>query len=478
MAKRIIPWAGREKKRQTNKAVGGSYLKTITELVTNSDSAVKKHLGLPHAVGLVDAMLGLTTGDRVDTATLKRSLARRRAGSIVVETYSKKHGRLFPSRTCQVIDYGPGMTEKELEHNFGAYAEAKAKDERTRSLFGRGALDVFLYHSNQQRGDGAEPTAQVFSVKDGTLSTCRVYWGPTERGGEDCHIDTETIGQVNASLLKKFGLPVDLTRSGTVVRFLLAEGTHIPQEGNFIPLMSNFYMLRLISADPFMHVVIRRYRSEGCLENELTYDFPLGTVLARCDDVFRHDRLGEIPMAILVARSDERMTSDPYSYERRESGLLFVDDNDAVLDLTLLPDYDKNPLLSRIYGIVKLTGARTALEKLLEDRRPEAVLSETRDGFDVRNEIARALFAVVEKHVKRIYIEEDKRERKGGGHRSAELDQRLKNALKELNRFHSEETDERSHKSRLTLRRTKFGWWPVRIAVYSYTPSGTLFTKS
>jgi len=182
MAKRIIPWAGREKKRQTNKAVGGSYLKTITELVTNSDSAVKKHLGLPHAVGLVDAMLGLTTGDRVDTATLKRSLARRRAGSIVVETYSKKHGRLFPSRTCQVIDYGPGMTEKELEHNFGAYAEAKAKDERTRSLFGRGALDVFLYHSNQQRGDGAEPTAQVFSVKDGTLSTCRVYWGPTERG--------------------------------------------------------------------------------------------------------------------------------------------------------------------------------------------------------------------------------------------------------------------------------------------------------
>jgi hypothetical protein len=51
------------------------------------------------------------------------------------------------------------------------------------------------------------------------------------------------------------------------------------------------------------------------------------------------------------------MTSDPYTYERRESGLLFVDDYDAVLDLTLLPEYDKNPLLSRIYGIVKLVGS-------------------------------------------------------------------------------------------------------------------------
>ena len=78
------------------------------------------------------------------------------------------------------------------------------------------------------------------------------------------------------------------------------------------------------------------------------------------------------------------MTSDPYNYERRENGLLFVDDNDAVLDLTLLPEYDKNPLLSRIYGIVKLTGIRASLEALLEERRPEAVLSETREGFDTK----------------------------------------------------------------------------------------------
>jgi hypothetical protein len=442
MAKRIIPWAGREKKRQTNKAVGGSFLKTTTELVTNSDSAVKRHLGVSHAVGLVDAMLDLKPHERVDTAALKKSLPRRREGKIVVEIYSRQHGRQFPSRTCQVIDYGPGMTQAELERNFGAYAEAKAKGERTRSLFGRGALDVFLYHSNQRREDDADPTAQVFSIKDGTLSRCRIYWGPSERGEEDCHIDTEALGPATPALLKKHGLPPELTQSGTVVRFLLAEGTRIPNVSNFLPSISSFYMLRLIAADPSMRVLIRRYRSEGLAEDRLTYDFPLGTVLARCDDVFRHDRVGEIPVAILVARADERMTSDPYNYERRESGLLFVDDNDAVLDLTLLPDYDKNPLLSHIYGIVKLTGIRTALEKLLNVQHPEAVLSETRDGFEARNEIARALFSLVEKHVKPVYLEEEKRERKASGHRSAELDKRLKDALKELNRFHQDETDE------------------------------------
>ena len=243
MAKRIISWAGREKRRQTNKAIGGSFSKTITELLTNSDSALKKHLGVAHATGLLDAMLELKAGDRLDTAVLKKSLPKRREGKIVVQVYSKQRGR-FPRGTCQVIDYGPGMTEAELDKNFGDYAKAKAKGERTRSLFGRGALDVFLYHSNQRRDDGIDPAAHVFSVNNGTLFHCRVSWGPTGKGEEDSIIETETLGPATPAMLKKHGLPPDLTRSGTVVRLLLADGTRIPNESNLLPSMSNFYMLR------------------------------------------------------------------------------------------------------------------------------------------------------------------------------------------------------------------------------------------
>jgi len=56
-------------------------------------------------------MLNLKPGDRVDTARLKTALTKRRKGTVILEIYSKQQGRLFPSRTCQVIDYGPGMTE-------------------------------------------------------------------------------------------------------------------------------------------------------------------------------------------------------------------------------------------------------------------------------------------------------------------------------------------------------------------------------
>jgi hypothetical protein len=440
MGKRVISWAGREKKRQTNKAVGGSFLKTITELLTNSDSAVKKQSGLRHATGLVDALMTLKPNDRLDTAALKKSLPKRREGRIIVEIYSKQLRR-FPRGTCQVIDYGPGMTENELERNFGDYAKAKAKGEQTRSLFGRGALDVFLYHSNQRRDDQCDPAAHVFSVKAGILSHCRISWESTGKGEEDSIIYTETIGPATASVLRKHGLPNDLTDSGTVVRFLMVEA-RIPNESNLLPQLGNFYMLRMIAADPHMHVNVRRYRTDGWIEEPLTYDFDLGTVIKRCDDVFRHERLGEIPVNILIARSDRKMTVEPYNYERRENGLLFVDDNDAVLDLTLLPDYDRNPLLSRIYGVVRLTGIRAALENLLEVRYPEAVLTETRDGFDAKNEITRALFLFIEKQVKSVFDDEEKRERRASGQRSADLDKRLKDALRELNKFHSDETDD------------------------------------
>jgi hypothetical protein len=40
--------------------------------------------------------------------------------------------------------------------------------------------------------------------------------------------------------------------------------------------LSNFCMLRLIAADPSMHVLIQRYRTEGWIEEQLAYAFDLG----------------------------------------------------------------------------------------------------------------------------------------------------------------------------------------------------------
>ena len=201
-------------------------------------------------------------------------------------------------------------------------------------------------------------------------------------------------------------------------------------------------MLRLIAADPNTEVNIHRTRSDGEHEGVLEYDFPLGEVIGRADDLLSLKGFGDLPISILAARSDVPLEMDPQHIARREGGLLFVDDNDAVLDLTLLPEYERNPYLKHVFGFVRVSGLRNVLEAKLEDEDAEAVLTPTRDGFDRKNEITRQLFALVERHVKPWYEAEEKLQKKGGSKRSEALDQRINEALKVINQFNSEETDE------------------------------------
>ena len=65
------------------------------------------------------------------------------------------------------IDFGLGMSLAELELKFGDYASAKAKGEKTRSLFGRGALDVLLYHQESVR----DPSSRMVVCRAG-----RFFW--------------------------------------------------------------------------------------------------------------------------------------------------------------------------------------------------------------------------------------------------------------------------------------------------------------
>jgi hypothetical protein len=421
MSKKVIKVAAREKRRMVNAAVGKNFFKTVTEPLTNSDSILKKQAGVAHAAGLVGELLKLKRDQRIDTSELKTRIAKQQKRQITLElTTSGPNNRL-----CRVVDAGLGMTAAELETKFGSYAEAKARGERTRSLFGRGALDVLLYHDH----------SVIYSVASGILSRCKIYWDP------DAMIDTEELGPVSKSMLDKYKLPRAIGSSGTVVEFRLKEGTPVPTEDQIIAKISSFYMLRLIAADPNTEVIVKRIRSGGEHIDPLSYDFPIGTVMARVTDVLDLGKDGALPVDILVARSDEPLQSDPVHIDRRENGLLFVDDNDAVMDLTLLPEYDRNPYLHHIYGIVRVDKIRPVLERKLEAEDAAAVLKETRDGFDPKHEITQKLFKVIEKHVKPIYEREIKRQRKGAGNRSDKLSERVNEALKAINQFNNEETD-------------------------------------
>jgi hypothetical protein len=255
-------------------------------------------------------------------------------------------------------------------------------------------------------------------------------------------MEVEEIGPASAKVLKEYGLPQEIEKSGTVVQFRLKEGTPIPVEGEIVDKISRFYMLRLIASDPNTEVLIRRTRAAGHYEDPLSYDFPIGVVTGKFSDELDLDKDGHFPVDILVSRSDQPLQTDPANIDRRENGLLFVDENDAVLDLTLLPEHDKNPYLQHVFGVVRIIGLRSLLEAKLESEEAVAILTVERDGFNRKHEVTEALFSLVEKRVKDIYIAEEKRQKKGDTTRSDLLNERIKDVLKELNDFNKEETEE------------------------------------
>ncbi|HDZ21509.1 hypothetical protein LCGC14_0124390 [marine sediment metagenome] len=425
MARRKIQTATREVLRLANEGVGKSFLKTITELTTNADSALKDQACVAHASGLVELLLDLKVGDFVETSQLKKKIPHASTRKIVIQVYATStHG--MPGRTCRVIDAGPGMTEQELDQKFGEYASAKAKGKQTRSLFGRGALDVFLFHDE----------AEILSVANGVLSRCQFY-------RDSCECDPMEIGPVNEKLLKKYRLPDYLKLSGTVAQFRVRDKVaRIPQQAELSAKASSFYMLRLIAADPNTEVIVEQYRTSGHQADRLVYDFPVGQVVLRAKDRLHCEDGSVLAVDMLVARAEDPLPSHPSSREKRQNGLLFVDENDAVLDLTLMPGYDNVPYLKHIYGVVRITGIRKILEDKLEASPPEAVLAATRDGFVTTKEFTKRLFKLVEKHVGPVYEKEEKRQKRGLGNRSEELAKRVKDALKAINDFTTEETGE------------------------------------
>jgi hypothetical protein len=88
-------------------------------------------------------------------------------------------------------------------------------------------------------------------------------------------------------------------------------------------------------------------------------------------------------------------------YEDREGGLLVLDEDEAVLDLSLF-GFDDDPSARRISGSIKLIGAGDYIRRKLNEAQPEEILTETRDGFDKNHPFYRALKGYIQPRVARI----------------------------------------------------------------------------
>lgn len=426
-----IRQAGREWSRQFHNVVR-SFAKTVTEPITNSDTSYKRKFDLPHSSGLVDLILNQLVGTKLNSSDLKKKLTGKGPErEIQVHLYTAK-GHPKEPRTCEVVDLAEGLSLEELRAAFEEFAADKSsvsKGRPGRSLFGRGVSDVLLGHK-----DG-----EFFSFKDGALSHASFHFD-IKRGPPRCRLE-----EINNAKKQLTSLRLDATTNGSCVRVLLHEECAIPDEGTIVPLLSQFYMLRLINSDPNVTVRVFRYRAQKQVFNdELEYDFPIGDIINK----FAFDL--SIPPSItgktfpalkvdgIVCRASVGGLKGKEARDGRENGLLIVDENDAALDLTFLPEFEGAPYLNRLYGIVRIAGIRQVLDHILNTGK-ESPLTTTRDGFDTKHDFTQILFKELKRRLEPVYRKEEERYNKSqSAELSPETKKKLQEALKHLNKHLTE----------------------------------------
>jgi len=422
--------AGREWNRQFYTAVVKSFPKTITEPVTNSDTSYKRKHFLDDSSGLVERALKFEKGTRFDLSSTKQELETKfPKREIELHIYTAKgHGR--ESKTCEVVDYAEGLTDTELEAAFEYFAGDKttvSKNKPGRSLFGRGVSDVLLGH---------QPSAFA-SYHDGVLSIASFSFNPEKNESPEMEISVNE--KPSLADLAKYHL--NPKTNGSCVQFVLHGDCRIPEEGSLIPILSQFYMLRLINADPNVSTKAFRYRSGGKkFEDTLDYDFPIGVVLEKFSfsikDPINGVSLPDIDVEGIVCKSDDNVVLPGKDMgDLRANGLLIVDDKDAVLDLTFLPQFENVPYLAKIFGIIRATNIRKVFEWYLNNGKDSPLLV-TRDGFDQKHEFTKIFFSELAKYLVPIYKKEEEKFRKSfSSTMSAKTQEEINEALKTLNKF-------------------------------------------
>ena len=425
-----IKMAPREWARQVYTAVVRSLPKTVAEPVTNSDTSYKRKFSLPDASGLVEAALALQKGSKFDLSQAKAELKGQvPEREIQIHLYTAK-GHIQPPETCEVVDYAEGMNPEELRKAFEEFAGDKAevsKGRPGRSLFGRGVSDVLLGHKQ----------GEFYSYKDGVLSKLEFFFDPKKDSAP------KATGQIfrkpSAAVLS--GLHFQPKENGSCVRFVLHGDCRIPQEGTVIPILAQFYMLRLINADPNTKVKLFQYRaSKKITQDTLDYDFPIGDVIERfsfmIEDPVSGAGLPALGVDGIVCRANVKGgLPGSEAREQRANGLLIVDDKDAVLDLTFLPKFERAPYLANIFGIVRIKAIRNVFEWFLNNGKDSPLLT-SRDGFDDKHEFTRSLFVQLEKYLEPVYHREEERYSKGSDEPvPAEVRERIDAAIKELNKL-------------------------------------------
>jgi len=389
MSEIAVQFASRYIKRKQSDAVGKNLLKTLTEPITNSDDSygeiVKSELGSEKAVFPI-------------TISIDRQ-----------------------KRLVRVIDCAQGITASEFRSKFEVYGAAKSsayKGGNSRGIFGQGISDVLFYHR-----DG-----KIKSIKDGEASICSFYWKKDKQ-----YINIERLKIPTAKVSKEWGINGD---RGTVVEFVL-DNTTLHEYENLVKKLSVFYMLRLINNNDRREVKLV-YKDKGkTKESDIKYEFPKGDLVESEKFTLKFEDYDPVTADVQLYKS---ATSLPTVGDERENGLLVYDDKEAVYDQTFF-GLDDLPGADKFFGSMKLSGAREIILKKINDpKHPEAILSDSRDGFNKQHDFYKQLALSVKDWLFPI-LNEERRKRTNDGISVSTIEKQRK-AFEELNKLYKELTGE------------------------------------
>ncbi len=325
-----------------------SIFKCLTEPITNSDDSYTRLADK----GVID-------------------LAEKQMIEIIYDT---------KSRTFKIIDYAEGMTDKDMKNKFEEYGRDTSGSSEgfgVRGLFGQGVSDVLFYH---QKG-------HILSIVDNVLYVCK--FRVLKDGTWDIN-PKRTKTRVDKDLYRDLRIPFE--KNGTIISFELAPKTRKPIK-NFINNLESFYMLRLIMSNENRVVYYsENNRNSKEKRTRLKYVFPEGQVLGEWEEGFDYE--GDTVTALIqLCRSDSSLV------ETDENGLLVYDEKDAVYDRTFFGFPTNFPGAENLFGTVRLTGARSIILKKINQKKPEEILTDERNGFDTHHDFYKKLESVVKPHI-------------------------------------------------------------------------------
>lgn len=381
-------------KRHMNKALKRSYLKGLTEPITNSDDSYRR---------------------------LQKSSANKSELCQTIEVYASPKRKQF-----DVVDFAEGMPHDDMIEYFREYGEEKKTHVMGgRGVFGQGLSDVMY---------GREQGGWVHSIKDGMYSCAQFKW-KTKKENDGVLRERRIIRVPEPSRADKKtrqGLKIP-QGNGTQVSFKFTEAP-FPSKNELVQHLSQFYMLRLINSNPSRKVIVNiTDEIGGTVQEQIHYEFPQGKLLAPLSTTMNFDG-SLISIEGELYRSDSPLAQSEAG-ENRQGGLLVYDEELSVVDLTLF-GYDDDPLAVHFWGKLRLDGAHKLIRKKLQEQ--EELLTETRDGFVRTHSFYVKLKEIVDDWLKPFIEIERARASQKGSALTEETQRQHKKAFHMLNELYRE----------------------------------------